>query len=140
MVVVVALVVMLGPAEETAVATETVAVGGKVKIPLQDLAGGDARFYTYDVAGVPVKFFVLKSSDGEYRAAFDASKECGPFKKGFRQEGSDLVCNKCGQKYAFTSINVRSGACNPSSIERKVSGQDLVLKAADLEKGAQYFQ
>lgn len=137
---VVALVVMLGPGEEPAVATETVGVGGKVKISLQDLAGGDARFYTYDVDGVPVKFFALLSSDGQYRAALDASKECGPSRKGFRQEGTDMVCNKCGERFAFTTINVVSGACNPTSIEREVSGQDLVLKTADLEKGAQYFQ
>ena len=136
---VVALVVIMWPGEESAVA-EAEAVGGKVTLPLQDLAGGEARFYTYDVAGVPVRYFVMQSPDGQYRAAFDASKECGPFKKGFRQEGTDMVCNKCGEKFAAVGINVLTGECNPAPIERKVSGEALVLKAADLERGVQYFQ
>lgn len=139
-VVLVVLVAVRGPGDGSAVATEAVPVGGNVQIPLQDLAGGAARFYTYDVAGVTVRFFVMQSSDGQYRSAFDASKECGPFKKGFRQEGTDMVCNKCGQKFAAVGINVLTGGCNPASIDRKVSGETLVLKAEDIERGVQYFQ
>ena len=139
-IVVVVLVVMMGRGDDSAVATEAVAVGGKVEVPLQDLAGGEARFYTYDVSGVPVRYFVMQSPDGQYRAAFDASKECGPFKKGFRQEGTDMVCNKCGEKFAAVGINVLTGECNPASIDRQVSGEALVLKAADLEQGVRYFQ
>jgi uncharacterized membrane protein len=138
-IVVVTLVVIMGPGEESAVA-ETVAVGGKVEIPLQDLASGEARFYTYDVSGVPVRYFVMKSPDGQYRAAFDASKECGPFNKGFRQEGTDMVCNKCGEKFASVGINVLTGECNPSPIKRNVVGEALVLKTADLERGAKFFR
>lgn len=136
---VVVLVLLMGPGEDSAVA-ETVAVGGKVEVPLQDLAGGEARFYTYDVSGVPVRYFVMQSPDGQYRAAFDASKECGPFKKGFRQDGTDMVCNKCGERFAADRINVLTGECNPAPIDRKVSGEALVLKAADLERGVRYFQ
>lgn len=136
---VVALVVTMRPGAESAVA-EAVPVGGKVKIPLQDLASGEAQFYNYTVAGVPVRYFVMQSPDGQYRAAFDASKECGPFKKGFRQEGTDMVCNKCGEKFAAVGINELTGACNPAPIERKVSGEALVLKTADLEQGVKLFQ
>lgn len=137
---VVVLVVTMERGEDSAVVTEAVAAGGKVGVPLKDLAGGEARFYTYDVAGVPVRYFVMQSPDGEYRAAFDASKGCSPFDLGFRQEGTDMVCNKCGEKFAAVGINVLTGECNPAPIDRKVSGEALVLKVADLERGVRYFE
>jgi uncharacterized membrane protein len=137
---VIALILMAGRSDAPAAATQSVATGGNVEIPLQELAGGEAKFFTHDVNGVAVKYFVLKSPDGEYRAALDASQECAKFKKGFRQEGNDLVCNECGQKFASVSINVSDGACNPLSIDRKVKGKNLILKVADLQSGVQYFQ
>lgn len=136
----IALVVVIARGDGSTAAEEALATGGSVKIPLQELASGEAKFYTYDVAGEAVKFFIMKSPDGKYRAAFDASEECAPFKKGFRQEGNDMVCNKCLQRFASTTINVLKGACNPSSIDRKVQGEDLVLKTADLERGVSYFR
>jgi uncharacterized membrane protein len=136
-----AFLVMGRGAAETATATSPVVAGGaSVVIPVADLAGGQAEYYTYDAGGVEVKYFVLKSSDGDYRAAFDACDVCYPNKKGYSQRGDVMVCNNCGQQFDSTQINERRGGCNPSPIDREVKGQDLVLQAADLQAGVKYFQ
>jgi uncharacterized membrane protein len=124
----------------TAATTTQAAPGGDVKIALADVNDGKAHFYSYDAGGTQVKYFVLKSSDGKVRAAFDACDVCFAQKKGYHQEGDEMVCNNCGRRFPSTKINEVEGGCNPSPVERTVKGQTLVLKTADLQAGVQYFQ
>lgn len=140
-VIVVALVVVMGRDDGAPVAAAPVAANSSdVAIPVADLAGGQAKFFSYDAGGVQVKYFVMKSSDGEYRAAFDACDVCFPNKKGYTQQGDLMVCNNCGQQFESSRINEVKGGCNPSPIEREVQGENLVLTADDLQAGVQYFQ
>ena len=129
-----------GSAETVTAAAPVAATGSAVTIPVADLADGQAKYYWYDAGGVEVKYFVLKSADGEYRAAFDACDVCYPNKKGYSQQGGVMVCNNCGQQFDSTQINELRGGCNPSPIERSVDGETLVLKTSDLQAGAKYFQ
>ena len=124
----------------TAATTTQAAPGGDVKIALADVNDGKAHFYSYDAGGTQVKYFVLKSSDGKVRAAFDACDVCYAQKKGYHQEGDEMVCNNCGRRFPSTKINVVEGGCNPSPVDRTVKGDTLVLKTADLQAGVQYFQ
>lgn len=121
-------------------AAPVAAAGGDVKIALADVNDGKAHFYSYDAGGTEVKYFVLKSSDGEVRAAFDACDVCFAQKKGYHQEGDEMVCDNCGRRFPSTKINEVEGGCNPSPIERTVQGKSLVLSIADLQTGVQYFQ
>ena len=138
----VALVVVMSRGDQSAPAAPSpVAAGGAdVTIPVADLADGQAKYYSYDAGGVEVKYFVMKSADGEYRAAFDACDVCYANKKGYSQQGGVMVCNNCGQQFDSTQINELRGGCNPSPIDRDVQGQDLVLKTSDLQAGVKYFQ
>lgn len=124
----------------TAATTTQAAPGGDVKIALADVNDGKAHFYSYDAGGTQVKYFVLKSSDGKVRAAFDACDVCYAQKKGYHQEGDEMVCNNCGRRFPSTKINEVEGGCNPSPVDRTVKGDTLVLKTADLQAGVQYFQ
>jgi len=124
----------------TETATAQAAAGGDVKIALADVADGKAHFYSYDAGGTQVKYFVLKSSDGKVRAAFDACDVCYAQKKGYHQEGDEMVCNNCGRRFPSTKINEVEGGCNPSPVDRTIKGDSLVLKTADLQAGVQYFQ
>jgi uncharacterized membrane protein len=126
-----------GPAAEAA---PVAAAGDTVKIAMSEVSDGKAHFYSYDAGGTSVNYFVLKSSDGEMRAAFDACDVCYPAKKGYHQEGDEMVCNNCGRRFPSTKINVLEGGCNPSPLERTVEGDQLVLQVADLQAGASYFQ
>jgi uncharacterized membrane protein len=115
------------------------AAGQDVVLPLSEFEDGRARFYTYVTGSRTVRFFVLKSSDGVIRAAFDACDVCFRDKRGYRQAGDVMVCNNCEQTFPSTGINVLQGGCNPVPIERSVADGQVVLRAASLAQGAFYF-
>jgi len=129
-----------GNRTEAEAAATTTASGGDVKIALADVSDGKAHFYTYDAGGTPVKYFVLESSDGVVRAAFDACDVCFAQKKGYQQEGDEMVCNNCGRRFPSTKINVLEGGCNPSPLDRTEADGQLVISEGDLRAGVQYFQ
>ena len=113
--------------------------GGAVSIPLGEV-GEKASFHTYrTAAGKEVRFFVLKSSDGAYRAALDSCDVCFAAKKGYRQEGDDMVCNNCGNHFQSSKVNEVHGGCNPVALGREVAGGRLRIRTSDLERGASYF-
>jgi uncharacterized membrane protein len=114
------------------------AVNGAVKIPIAEINDGKAHHYAFD-GSRRVNFFVMRSSDGVYRAAFDACDVCFREKKGYRQEGDLMVCNNCGQVFPSEKINVLKGGCNPAPLTRTVEGDYLVLKSKDIDEGSFYF-
>jgi uncharacterized membrane protein len=112
---------------------------GIVRIPISKVNDGKAHFFTYKDEEKNINFFVLKSSDGVIRAAFDACDICYKERKGYRQEGDYMVCNNCGQKFPSTRINDVKGGCNPAPLNREVRGEYLILKVSDIQKGKSYF-
>lgn len=112
---------------------------GVVRLATADFADGRARFYTYRGPTKTITFFVLKSSDGVIRAAFDACDVCYAAKKGYRQEGDVMVCNNCGTRFPSVRINVEVGGCNPSPLQMQVQGDTILIKASDIEAGARFF-
>lgn len=113
---------------------------GYLYIPV---SGGEAQFfqYTFDngSGATDINFFVLESSDGVMRAAFDACDVCFRAQKGYRQDGDVMVCNNCGQRFDSVLINVEKGGCNPSPLKRRVDGDYVVIAEADIQTGAVYF-
>jgi hypothetical protein len=102
--------------------------------------GAEARYYTYaGVDGKAIAFFVLRSSDGVIRAAFDACDVCYPARLGYHQEGNELVCNNCGSRFPSAGVNVVSGGCNPAPLVHRLQGDQVVIRAADLDAGSRYF-
>ncbi len=114
--------------------------GGEIRIPLSDVAGGQAKFFDYTASdNRSMRFFVIKSSDGIYRAALDACDVCYHAKKGYYQQGDDMVCKNCGNHFRSASVNEVSGGCNPIGLQRVIEGEHLVIKAAELENRKSYF-
>ena len=108
--------------------------------PASQFADGKAKHFTYKTAdGITVKYFVVKSSDGVIRAAFDACDVCWPEGKGYTQKGDFMVCNNCGKQFKTTRVNEVSGGCNPAPLTRKVENNQVVIKSEDIEKGKRYF-
>lgn len=113
---------------------------GQVSLPLADLADGKVHFFAVSAQGTDIRFFLVKSPDGRVRAAFDACDVCYPAGKGYRQEGNAVVCANCGRKFAITMVGEVRGGCNPAPLATTVSGDQVVIKTADLEAGATFFQ
>jgi len=119
--------------------TPVEAVEGVVRLPVATFDDGQARFYSFVSAGKSIDFFVLKSSDGVVRAAFDACDVCWPAHKGYRQQGDLMICNNCGRQFPSVQINEVQGGCNPAPLKRALDGADLVIRSADIAAGASYF-
>ena len=115
------------------------AADGAVRLPLATFDDYQAHFYTYMHEGKPIEFFVLKSKDGVVRAAFNACDVCFPAKKGYHQEGDEMVCNNCGNRFPAAQINEVRGGCNPSPLDRTVEGESLVIRVNDITTGQSYF-
>ena len=134
-----------GPSKASTV-TEVTAVPGdgsspaQVRIPLSEVSSGEAKFYEYKTSNrKTVRFFVIKSSDGVYRAAADACVVCYREKKGYHQEGNDMVCNNCRKHFPSALVNEVTGGCNPDGIPRTIQGDKLLIAASDLEARVELF-
>lgn len=112
---------------------------GLVRFPLSTFDDYQAHYYTYMHNGRAIEFFVLKSKDGVVRAAFNACDVCFLAKKGYTQDGDEMVCNNCGRRFPADQINDVQGGCNPSPLNRTVDGDTLVIRADDIIGGLDYF-
>ena len=114
---------------------------GKIEIPMADINDGKAHhFQVKSDDGTMVTFFVLKSADGVLRAAIDACDVCYRSGLGYYQEGDNMVCKNCGQKFASNKINVIKGGCNPAPLNRTVSGDTLVIQMKDINMNSWYMK
>ncbi len=117
------------------------AQAAELTYPVVEFNDGTARFFEHKTAdGLPIRFFVLKSSDGVIRSAFDACDSCWAAGKGYRQDGDEMVCQNCRMRFTSVKVMEVKGGCNPSPLPNKVENGQVVLRVADVEAGAQYFQ
>lgn len=112
---------------------------GQIRFATAEFNDGQARFYRLQGQAGPVDFFVVRSQDGVVRSAFDTCDVCYKARKGYRQEGHDMVCNNCDQRFRTDMINVVKGGCNPAPLRRQQVGDSIVIATADIEQGAWYF-
>jgi hypothetical protein len=118
---------------------EALADHGSIRLPADAFADGVARHYTYMHEGQPIEFFVVRSSDGVIRAAFNACDDCYPGKRGYWQDGDEMVCGLCGNRFPTDQINIVRGGCNPAPLRRALMGELVVIRVADLVAGARFF-
>jgi uncharacterized membrane protein len=111
-----------------------------ITYPVELFADGKARHFRHKVDdAIAIQYFILKSSDGVIRAAFDACDVCWPAGKGYQQSGDVMVCRNCGRKFASVLVNEVKGGCNPAPLNRKVEEGKVVLQINDILSGKQYF-
>ena len=111
----------------------------QVRLPASLFEDGKARHFQHVAGEFNIKYFVLKSSDGIIRAAFDACDVCWPAGRGYYQEGDYMVCRNCGRKFASVLVNEVKGGCNPAPLNRRVENGKVVIEVKDILEGRQYF-
>lgn len=114
-------------------------VDGKLVIPVKSVDDGKAHYFrAKSENGIMVEFFVVKSPDGEIRAAIDSCDVCYRSGKGYVQKGNVMVCTNCGRRFATDRINEVKGGCNPAPLNRVVKEGNLVISIADINANAWY--
>jgi uncharacterized membrane protein len=122
------------------VASAPAATGStSVSFPASLFEDGKARHFEHDDGKHTIRYFVLKSSDGVLRAAFDACDVCWPAGKGYYQDGDSMVCRNCGRRFASVLVNELKGGCNPAPLNRTLDNGKLVIQVKDILEGRQYF-
>ena len=112
----------------------------QVVYPEKTFANGKAHHFTYKTEdSVTIRYFILRSSDGVIRAAFDACDVCWPENKGYYQKGDFMVCHNCGRQFSSVRVNEVQGGCNPAPLNRKMENSSVIIQVADLLQGRRYF-
>lgn len=119
------------------------ATNGKIYIDESEVA--DSNMHAYNLYSEKkrktIYFFIVKASDGTYRAAANACEVCFGAKKGFRQTGDLIRCENCRVTYSKDKIALEKGGCNPGPIDKnvRVENGELVISVSDVEKVAYLF-
>ena len=114
-------------------ATHLAAQDGTVEIPISGLGDSDLHFYSADVNGKSLRFFVIRKGNGDYIAALDACQICGW--SGYRQQGQNVICRNCGAAIYVPSIG-DPGGCNPVPVKSRVDAGNLMLDLSALASSA----
>jgi high-affinity iron transporter len=123
-------------ATELSVATPLTVTGDFAKIPVASVSDGVLHRFSVESDGVSVRIIVIQRPDKSLVAAFDACEICGA--KGFYQKGGTVVCKNCASAIVNSSIG-EHGGCNPIPLPSEVQGDQLVIPAAKIFKGARMF-
>ena len=125
--------------EPVAGSSTSTATATAVTYPASLFEDGKARHFEHTDGDLHIRYFVIKSSDGVIRAAYDACDVCWPAGKGYYQEGDFMVCRNCGRRFASVLVNEVQGGCNPAPLNRQVVDGKVVIQVADISAGRQYF-
>jgi len=121
--------------------SSTVAQGGDLIIPKNEITE-TAKFYPYNAEGTKLEILAVKASDGTIRTAFNTCQICnGSPRAYYKQEGNELVCQNCGNRFSMDMVESQRGGCNPIPImqEDKIDDgnniiitEDFILKNKNL--------
>jgi uncharacterized membrane protein len=117
----------------------TADTSSQVILPAALFTDGKARHFEHVDGKFTIRYFVLKSSDGIIRAAFDACDVCWPAGKGYYQEGDYMVCRNCGRRFASVLVNEVKGGCNPAPLNRTFKDGKVIIQVKDILEGKQFF-
>ena len=125
----------------SAIASAPAAAGStSISFPASLFEDGKARHFEHADGKHTIRYFVLKSSDGIVRAAFDACDVCWPAGKGYYQEGDTMVCRNCGRRFESVKVNEVKGGCNPAPLRRRVMNDKLVINMTDINANVWYMK
>jgi len=113
---------------------------GEIKIPAGEVNDGKVHFFTYKKSGKRINFFVRTDGTGKLSTYFDACFTCYKHKKGYRAEGTDIVCNECSMKFRLADEKFdNSQGCSPIALTSLIDEKNVIIKADDIAKGSRLF-
>ncbi|MVX62311.1 DUF2318 domain-containing protein [Clostridium chromiireducens] len=101
------------------------------------------KFYPYESNGIKMEVLALKAKDGTIRTALNTCQVCYASGKGYYvQEGDELVCQNCGNRFASNMVGKTKGGCNPvpiSDTNKVDDGNKITIDKNYLDKNKAYF-
>ncbi len=140
--------------EKKAEATQSKPEVTEVKIPEQkskplglEILKNDitstAKFYPYQAGDTYMEVLAVKASDGSVRTALNTCQVCYDSGRGYYlQEGDELICQNCKNRFAIDKVELIKGGCNPVPItlENKTEDGNMIFISKEyLESNKQLF-
>ena len=102
-----------------------------------------AKFIPYTVDGTNMELIAVKAPDGTVRTAFNTCQVCYNSGRGYyKQEGNELVCQNCGNRFQIGQIEQQKNGCNPVPIlnENKTdNGTTITITQSFLDQNKGLF-
>jgi len=103
-----------------------------------------ARFYPYKAGKTNMEVIAVKASDGTVRTAFNTCQVCFDSGRGYyKQQGDELICQNCGNRFKLDQIEKIKGGCNPVPITKENKSEDeskIVISQAFMEESKGLFE
>jgi len=122
--------------------TATTNENGDAIIPISEISE-TATFYSYDKLDTKIEFLAVKASDGTIRTAFNTCQVCYASGRGYyKQEGSVLICQNCGNTFNMDQVEIVKGGCNPVPIfenYKETTDTSIIIKNENFKEAESIF-
>jgi uncharacterized membrane protein len=113
---------------------------GEIRISVNQVNDNKVHFYTYKKSGKSINFFIRTDGTGKLSTYFDTCFTCYKNKKGYRAEGSIIICNECKMKFRLADEKFdNSQGCSPITLFSRIDEENIIIKTVDIEKGGKLF-
>jgi uncharacterized membrane protein len=103
----------------------------------------NALFFPVDIQGTRIEVLAVRAPDGTIRTAFNTCQVCYGSGRGFyKQQGTVLICQNCGNRFRMSQVGVRSGGCNPvpiSNDNKTVTDTTITISKEYLTRAKEIF-
>lgn len=103
-----------------------------------------ATFIPYNIGDTKMEIVAVMAPDGTIRTALNTCQVCWDSGRGYyKQEGDELVCQNCGNRFKISQIEKMKNGCNPVPItgEGKADNGDTISISGDeLAKYKSFFE
>jgi len=84
-----------------------------------------AIFIPYKAGNTKMEVVAVKAPDGTIRTAFNTCQVCYNSGRGYYvQQGDELVCQNCGNRFKTSQVEKIKGGCNPVPITKENKTED----------------
>jgi hypothetical protein len=119
-----------------------IAAGEDLVIKTADI-GAHASFYPVEVDGMAMEVLAVRAADGSIRTAFNTCEVCYDSGRGYYvQEGDELVCQNCGNRFKTSQVEIQSNGCNPWPIfaaDKTVTADSITISYDFLAESTRVF-
>jgi len=96
--------------------TSVAETGADVSIAKSEITE-TAKFIPYNAGGTNMELIAVKAPDGTVRTALNTCQVCYDSGRGYYvQEGDELVCQNCGNRFQISQVEKQKNGCNPVPI------------------------
>lgn len=101
-----------------------------------------ATFIPYQIRSTKMEVIAVKADDGTIRTSLNTCQVCWDSGRGYyKQQGNELVCQNCGNRFNINQIEKQKNGCNPVPIseDQKTENTDTVTVTGDTLATFEHF-